>query len=232
MPITPETRDDLATLGSLNYFNTSLIPSVAPAHAPFHRTLIEAVTWLSAPKVIQLSLIVLTTSCHKSRTTLIPSLDKDLCRVRGSCLNELMSLVSDVTDERHALAFDCIQMMMLAEMHFDPTGSWSYHLDAARRLINMQGGSGCAFYKSPALQGMLINYMEVDIMTCITCPARSLNPADVRLQSTYIPLLAHREKKTITTPCFSPIPIFQAIVDINKLRVKTSHSSISPAELC
>lgn len=231
MHITPETRDDLAILGSVNYLNTCLIPEVAPAYAPFHRTLIEVSAWLSAPKVIQLSLVVLTTSCQKSRTTLIPSLDKDLCRVRGNCLNELMSLISDVTDERYALAFDCVQLMMLAEMQLEPTGSWSYHLDAARRLINMQGGSGSVFYKSPALQGMLINYMEVDIMTCITCPARSLNPADVRLQSSYIPLLAHRERKVITTACFSPIPILQAIVDINNLRVKTSHPSIAPAEL-
>lgn len=231
MPITPETRNDLAILGSLNYLNTTLIPEVAPAHAPFHRTLIEVSAWLSAPKVIQLSLVVLTTSCQKSRTTLIPSLDKDLCRVRGNCLNELMSLVSDVTNERYALAFDCIQLMMLAEMQLEPTASWSYHLDAARRLINMQGGSGSVFYKSPSLQGMLINYMEVDIMTCITCPARSLSPGDVRLQSSYIPLLAHREKKTITTACFSPIPIFQATVEINNLRVKTSHPGTSPPEL-
>ncbi|KAM0715202.1 hypothetical protein Q7P37_009667 [Cladosporium fusiforme] len=222
MPTTPETSSELAVLESLNYFNTRLTPEVAPAHPPFQRTLIGTAQWLAAPKVIQLSLVVLTKSCQKSRSTQTPSLDKDLCQVKADCLNELKPLIGNVANERYALAFDCIQLMMLAEMQIEPTGSWSYHLEATRRLIAMQGGVGGLFYQTPALQGMLINYMEIDIITSTTCPVNLLDPDAVSSQSAYITLLAHREKETITTPCFSPISLLQAIVDINNLRVRLS----------
>lgn len=222
MPTTRETSGNLAVLESLSYLNTRLIPEVAPAHPPFERTFIETSSWLAAPKVIQLSLIVLTTSCQKSRTTLAPSLDKGLCQVRANCLNELKDLVSDISNERYGLTFDCIQLMMLAEMQLEPTGSWAYHLEAARRLIEVQGGLGSLFYKRPALRGMLINYMEIDIMATTTCPVRLLKLGDVSAQRNYIPLLAHCEKDTITTACFSPIPLLQSIVDINNFRVNLS----------
>lgn len=231
MPTTPETRSDLAVLESLNYFNTSLVREVAPAHPPFQRTLIEASQWLAAPKAIQQSLVLLTTSCQKSRTTLVPSLDKDLCQVRASCLNELRSLMSDVKHERYAMAFDCIQLMMLAEMQLEPTGPWSYHLEATRRLIQLQGGPTTLFHKTPAIQGMLINFMEIDIMTSTTCPVGLLNPEAISAQNEYIPLLSHSEEDTITTPCFSPIPLLQAIVDINNLRIRLSQPANSPTEL-
>jgi hypothetical protein len=170
---------------------------------------------------MQVSLIVITKAMQQSRTSAAPFTDRSLLRYRGICLTELMALVTEVNFESQAMAFDCIQLVMLAELQLEPTGPWAYHMEATRRLIGLQGGIGSMFYKS-SLRNLLINYMELDILTTTTCNVSLLNARDVNAQSTYIPLLAHREEETITTAGFSPIHLLQAIVDTNKLRLRCS----------
>ena len=169
---------------------------------------------------MQVSLVVITKAMQHSRSFNTSSIDRALLHYRGICLTELMTLVTDVNVENQALAFDCIQLVMLAEMQLEPTGPWAYHLEAARRLVDLQGGLGSMFYKMSSLRNLLINYMEIDILTTTTCNLSLLKARDVDLQSGYVPLLAHLEEETITTACFSPIQLLQAIVDTNKLRLR------------
>lgn len=213
-----------AVLESIHFFNTRFLPEVAPAHAPFKRVHLTAAGWLAAPRVMQVSLVVITKAMQQSRASAAPSIDRTLLRYRGICLTELMALVTEVNFESQAMAFDCIQLVMLAELQLEPAGPWVYHMEATRRLIDLQGGIGSMFYKS-SLRNLLINYMELDILTTTTCNLSLLNERDVNAQSTYIPLLAHREEETITTAGFSPIHLLQAIVDTNKMRLRCSQPS-------
>jgi hypothetical protein len=222
--------EQTAVLESIHFFNTRLLPEIAPAHAPFQRVHIAAAGWLAAPRVMQASLVVITKAMQQSRSSSVPFINHMLLHYRGICLTELMTLVTNVDIGSQALAFDCIQLVMLAEMHLEPAGPWAYHLEAARRLIDLQGGLGSMFYKKSSLRNLLINYMEIDILTTTTCGLSLLNARDVDAQSSYIPLLAHREEETITTACFSPIPLLQAIVDTNKLRFRYSQSSSVPGD--
>lgn len=230
VPPTAETHEQMSILESLHFFNTRLLPEVAPAHAPFQRTLIAAMQWLSAPRVIQLSLLILTKAIQNSRSSAAPFFDKELLHFRGICLAELMALASDAHAECSAMALDSIQLVMLAEMQLEPVGPWAYHLEATRGLINLQGGMASLFYKKPAVRYLLINYMGIDILTTTTCRVNLLEAQNVGLQSSYISLLARREEETITTASFCPLQLLQSIVDINKLRIRRSHLADSLAE--
>jgi hypothetical protein len=70
--------------------------------------------------------------------------------------------------------------------------------------------------------------MEIDILTTTTCSLSLLDSRDVYAQSTYIPLLAHREDETVTTACVSPTQLLQAIVDTSKLRLRCSQPNSNP----
>lgn len=217
--------EQTAVLESIHFFNTRLLPEVAPAHAPFKRVNIAAAGWLRAPRVMQASLVVITKAMQQSRSSSMPHADRTLLQYRGICLTELMTLFTNANIESQAVAFDCIQCVMLAEMQLEPTGPWAYHLEAARRLVDLQGGIGRMFYRKSALRNLLINYIEIDILTTTTCSLSLLNVRDVDAQSAYIPLLAHREEDTITTACLSPIQLLKAIVDTNRLRLRCSQPS-------
>ncbi|GAB7328153.1 hypothetical protein MBLNU13_g00182t1 [Cladosporium sp. NU13] len=230
LPSTIETHEYMAVLESLHFFNNRLLLEITPAHAPFERTLIDVSQWLIAPRVVQLSLIVLTLAVQRSRSCSSPSFDKDVLHYRGTCLTELTALVGDTNVDCQTLAFDCIQLMMLAEMQLEPLGSWSYHLEGTRRLIALQGGLSDLFYQKPALRNLLINYMEVDVLTSATCNVKALDEDSVDAQKDYFSLLGDREAETITTACFMPIPLLQAIAEINKLRMQCSRHNLSPDE--
>jgi len=217
-------------LESLHFFNNRLLLEITPAHAPFERTLIDVSQWLVAPRVVQLSLIVLTLAVQRSRSCSSPSFDKDVLHYRGTCLTELTTLVKNTSMGCQTLAFDCIQLMMLAEMQLEPLGPWAYHLEGTRRLIALQGGLSDLFYQKPAIRNLLINYMEVDVLTSATCNVKVLNEDAVDAQKDYLALLADREKETITTACFMPIPLLQATAEINKLRLRCSQHDLSPGE--
>lgn len=220
----------MAVLESLHFFNSRLLLEITPAHAPFERTLIDVSQWLVAPRVVRLSLIILTLAVQRSRSCSSPSFDKDVLHYRGTCLTELTTLVGDTNVDCQDLAFDCIQLMMLAEMQLEPSGSWSYHLEGTRRMIALQGGLNDLFYQKPALRNLLINYMEIDVLSSATCSAKVLNEDDVDEQKNYFALLADREEETITTACFMPIPLLQSTADINKLRMRCSRHDLSPDE--
>lgn len=230
LPSTVETREYIAMLESLHFFNNRLLLEITPAHAPFERTLIDVSQWLAAPRVVQLSLVVLTLAVQRSRSCSSPSFDKDVLHYRGVCLNELMVLITDTNADCQALAFDCIQLVMLAEMQLEPLGPWSYHLEGTRRLIALQGGLQDVFNRKPALRNLLINYIEVDVLTAATCNAEMLDEAAIDAQKDYFALLADREGETITTACFMPIPLLQATAEINKLRLQCSQHGLSPDE--
>lgn len=217
-------------LESLHFFNNRLLLEITPAHAPFERTLIDVSQWLVAPRVVQLSLIVLTLAVQRSRSSASPSFDKDVLYYRGTCLTELTTLVGGTNVNRQTLAFDCIQLMMLAEMQLEPLGSWSYHLEGTRRLVALQGGLSDLFYQKPALRNLLINYMEVDVLTSATYSVRYLDEDAVSAQKDYFDLLADREEDTITTACFMPITLLQVTAEINKLRMQFSRHNLSPGE--
>lgn len=218
----------MATLESMHFFNNRLLLEITPAHAPFERTLIDVAQWLAAPRALQLSLVVLTLAVQRSRSGFIPSSDKDVLHYRGICLTELTALVSDANANYHALAFDCIQLVMLAEMQLEPLGLWAYHLEATRRLIELQGGLNTLFYRDPMLQNWLISYMQIDVLTSATCGVRDLNEDSIIAQKSYIRLLADREQKSISTACFMPIQLLQSTADVNSLRLKCSERNISP----
>lgn len=230
LPSTVETREYMAMLESLHFFNNRLLLEITPAHAPFERTLIDVSQWLGAPRVAQLSLVVLTLAAQRSRTCSSPSFDKDVLHYRGVCLSELTVLITDANADYQALSFDCIQLVMLAEMQLEPLGPWAYHLEGTRRLIALQGGLQDLFYQKPALRNLLINYMEVDVLTAATCNAETLDEAAIDAQKDYFTLLADREGETITTACFMPIPLLQATAEINKLRLQCSQHDLSPDE--
>lgn len=217
-------------LESLHFFNSRLLLEITPAHAPFERTLIDASQWLVAPRVVQLSLIVLTLAVQRSRSCSSPSFDKDVLHYRGTCLIELTTLVGDTSMDCQTLAFDCIQLMMLAEMQLEPLGYWSYHLEGTRRLVALQGGLSDLFYQKPALRNLLINYMEVDVLTSATCSVRYLDEGAVSAQEDYFDLLTDREEETVTTACFMPIPLLQSTTEINRLRMQCSRHNLSPDE--
>lgn len=220
----------MAMLESLHFFNNRLLLEVTPAHAPFERTLIDVSQWLAAPRVIQLSLIVLTLAVQRSRSCSSPSSDRDVLHYRGVCLKELKALVGEANVDCQTLAFDCIQLTMLAEMQLEPLGPWAYHLEGTRRLIALQGGLGNLFYQKPALRNLLINYMEVDVLTSATCSVKDLDKDAVDAQTDYFALLIDREEETITTACLTPIPLLQATAEINKLRLRCSQHGLSPDE--
>jgi hypothetical protein len=136
----------IAVLESTHFFNTRLLPEVAPAHTPFQRIHIAAAEWLAAPRVMQTSLAIITLSMQQSRSSNMPSTNRTFLHCRGICLTELMTLVTDANVESQTLAFDCIQLVMLAEIQLDPTGSWAYHLEAAGRgtMRSLLGALSCA----------------------------------------------------------------------------------------
>jgi hypothetical protein len=220
----------MAMLESLHFFNNRLLLEITPAHAPFERTLIDVSQWLAAPRVAHLSLIVVTLAVQRSRSCTAPSFDKDFLHYRSVCLTELTALVVDAKIDRQALTFDCIQLVMLADMQLEPSGPWAYHLEGTRRLIKLQGGLSSLFYQRPALQNLLINYMEIDILTSATCSVNALNIDSVDAQQDYYALLSDQEEKTISTACFMPIQLLQSMADTNKLRLQYSKYDLSPAE--
>lgn len=217
-------------LESLHFFNNRLLLEITPAHAPFERTLIDVAQWLAAPRAVQLSLVVMTLAVQRSRSCPVPSFDKDVLHYRGICLNELTILITDTNDDHRTLVFDCIQLVMLAEMQLEPLGPWAYHLEGTRRLIALQGGLQELFYQEPALRDLLINYMEVDVLTSATCGVHALDEDAVDAQKDYFALLNDREEDTITTACFMPIPLLQSIAEINGLRLRCLRHNLSPAE--
>lgn len=220
----------MAMLESLHFFNNRLLLEITPAHAPFERTLIDVAQWLAAPRAVQLSLVVMTLAVQRSRSCPVPSFDKDVLHYRGICLNELTILITDTNDDHRTLVFDCIQLVMLAEMQLEPLGPWAYHLEGTRRLIALQGGLQELFYQEPALRDLLINYMEVDVLTSATCGVHALDEDAVDAQKDYFALLNDREEDTITTACFMPIPLLQSIAEINGLRLRCLRHNLSPAE--
>jgi hypothetical protein len=221
-------REYMAVLESLHFFNNRLLLEITPAHPPFQRNLIEISQWMAAPRVVQLALIVVTLAVQRSRSCSSPSFDKDVMHYRGTCLSELTALVKDVDTDSQVLAFDCIQLVMLADMQLEPLGPWAYHLEGTRRLIELHGGLNSLFYQKPALQNLLINFMEIDILTSATCNVRTLEHDNVAAQKNYIALLADQEEETITTACFTPVPILQLTADVNKLRLQCSQFDLSP----
>jgi hypothetical protein len=225
---TIETREYMAMLESLHFFNNRLLLEITPAHAPFERTLIDVAQWLVAPRVVQLSLVVMTLAVQRSRSCSVPSYDRDVLHYRGICLKELTALITDAHVEYQTLAFDCIQLVMLAEMQLEPLGPWAHHLEGMRRLIALQGGLQNLFYHTPALRNLLINYMEIDVLTSATCGVRALDGGAVDAQKDYFALLSDREEDTITTACFMPIPLLQSIAEINGLRLRCSQHNLSP----
>jgi hypothetical protein len=228
VPSSVGTREYMAVLESLHFFNNRLLLEITPAHLPFQRTLIEVSQWMAAPRVVQLALIVVTLAVQRSRSCASPSSDKDVMHYRGTCLSELTALVKDVDVDSQVLAFDCIQLVMLADMQLEPLGTWAYHLEGTRRLIELQGGLISLFYQKPALQNLLINYMEIDILTSATCSVGTLDHDAVAAQEDYITLLADQEEETITTACFMPVHLLQSTADVNKLRLRCSQCDLSP----
>jgi hypothetical protein len=172
----------------------------------------------------------MTLAVQRSRSCPVPSFDKDVLHYRGICLNELTILITDTNDDHRTLVFDCIQLVMLAEMQLEPLGPWAYHLEGTRRLIALQGGLQELFYQEPALRNLLINYMEVDVLTSATCGVHALDEDAVDAQKDYFALLNDREEDTITTACFMPIPLLQSIAEINGLRLRCLRHNLSPAE--
>jgi hypothetical protein len=109
-------------------------------------------------------------------------------------------------------------------------GPWAYHLEGTRRLIALQGGLDHLFYQKPAFRNLLINYMEIDVLTSATCKVKALDEDAVNAQKDYFALLNDREEDTITTACFMPIPLLQSITEINGLRLRCSQHKFSPDE--
>ena len=107
--------EQTAVLESIHFFNTRLLPEVAPAHAPFKRVNIAAAGWLRAPRVMQASLVVITKAMQQSRSSSMPHANRTLLQYRGICLTELMTLFTNANIESQAVAFDCIQLVMLAD---------------------------------------------------------------------------------------------------------------------
>jgi len=217
-------------LESLHFFNNRLLPEITPAHAPFERTLIDVSQWLAAPRVAHLSLILVTLAVQRSRSCTTPSFDKDVLHYRSVCLTELTGLVVDANIDYQELTFDCIQLVMLADMQLEPSGPWAYHLEGTRRLIELQGGLSSLFYQKPALQNLLINYMEIDVLTSATCNVHALKIDTVKVQQDYHALLLGQEEETINTACFMPIHLLQSMADTNRLRLQCTKHDLSPAE--
>jgi hypothetical protein len=226
---TVETREYMAMLESLHFFNNRLLLEITPAHAPFERTLIDVAQWLAAPRVVQLSLVVMTLAVQRSRSCLSPSFDKDVLHYRGVCLIELTALVADANIVHQAPTLECIQLVMLADMQLEPFGPWAYHLEATRRLIGLQDGL-CSLFQKPALRYLLINFMEIDALTSATCSVDALDADVVDVQKDYHDLMIDREEETITTACFMPLHLFQSIVDINRLRLRCAQRDLLPDE--
>lgn len=202
---------------------------ITPAHAPFERTLIDAAQWLAAPRVVQLSLVVMTLAVQRSRSCPVPSFDKEVLHYRGICLTELTALVADANIVHQVLTLECIQLVMLADMQLEPLGPWAYHLEATRRLIGLQDGL-CGLFQNPALRYLLINFMEIDVLTSATCSVDVLDADVIDAQKDYHALLIDREEETITTACFMPLDLFQSSVDVNRLRLRCSQHDLSPDE--
>ena len=141
-----ELPEQTAVLESMHFFNTRLLPQVVPAHAPFQRVHIATAGWLVDPIVMQASLVVITKAMQQSRSSNMPSTNLMSLHYRGICLTELMTLFTDAKVKSQAMAFDCIQLVVLAEMQLDPTGSWAYHLEAAGRgtMRSLLGALSCA----------------------------------------------------------------------------------------
>jgi hypothetical protein len=139
-------------------------------------------------------------------------------------------MITDTNAHCQALVFDCIQLIMLAEMQLEPLGLWAYHLEGTRRLIALQGGLRELFYQKPAFRNLLINYMEIDVLTAATCDVEALDKDAVDAQEDYFALLANREGETINTACFMPVPLLQATSEINKIRLQCAQYNLSPDE--
>lgn len=60
---------------------------------------------------------------------------------------------------------------------------------------------------------------------------QSVSPRCLDLQSSYIPILAHREEETITTASLCPLQLLQSIVDVNRLRIRCPRPTNSLVEL-
>jgi hypothetical protein len=87
--------EQTAVLESIHFFNARILPEVAPAHALFQQGHVAAAGWLAAPRVMQLSLAVITKAIQQSRSSAATSNDRTLLLYRGNCVTELISLVTD-----------------------------------------------------------------------------------------------------------------------------------------
>ncbi|KAK3716498.1 hypothetical protein LTR37_006394 [Vermiconidia calcicola] len=146
--------------------------------------------------------------------------DPILCRYRGQSILDLKASLPEAVLEPYGIALSGIMLMMGIEILNPVFGqTWSYHLEAARRIIEIRGGMSTSFFGMPWSQNLLINYMWIDIMSCTTCNAPSLNTDTTQAQPDYIPLLVLRQQEVLENGHACPLPILEAIVRITILRL-------------
>ena len=216
MPLDWVDRETLLLIDSIQYFNLNILPDVMPFHGA--RPTFENHEWLELPKVLQHLFIVIVGSTQDTKSSISLVSRTELYHYRGLCLRELRAEIDAPTDESESegIVLGAILLTMLAETQLSATGSYSIHLEAARTIIDSQGGWAACFSSLPEWRCLLINYLTMDILSATTCPASLLN--GVERQAQYIPILPDHEGHIVNDCCPCPQMLLEAIIHFNIFR--------------
>lgn len=217
----PQDGEELVIVDAIRSYNKHVVRHVSPAHHPFRRKEIpEGIDWYIMPKALRHILVVTTRSSRAIKDGIDPISRQDICHYRGLSLHELKQHLPDAAKDYYGLALGCIILLMAADMHPSAEGSWSWHFQAARRIIELRGGLNACLHNIPNLEVPLLNYMIVDILTATACRSALLFPdgTSMKAHSRYLPVLTEWQEDIMASSYPCPHVILQFIVRTNILR--------------
>lgn len=217
-------KDDLHVIESCDFYNNVVVSDIAPAHAPFKRVKIPVDIWRHhVPKMLQHVWIALMKSMQASKAGVDPVTVRELCHYRGSGIKALRESLPEAANDPYGMVLSCVMTMMTADLYTG--GPWTSHLEAARRIMILNGGFKSCFDRIQDLRRLLVNYVVADVFSATMFNSRLIDKACSDMHAEYIEVLQESDYDVFacSRPC--PGPIIQAIARINVLRASLNQVS-------
>ena len=216
----PNDDEGIAVLESIQYYNECLAPNTIPAADPFQRDKIDPALFCQLPQLLQRLLVVTSHTFRAAKDGVDPLSRPTVRRYRALCLTELGEFLPAAVLDPFGIGLASILMLMLSDMQLSYTAAWSYHLEAARKLIALRGGLEKCINDLPSHRRVLANFVVIDILTATTCNPALLQPGSIQAQSSYLPLLPTLEEDIMSSLSPCPPHLLQAISRTSILRTR------------
>lgn len=179
---------------SINYFNTQLVPKVVPGQLPFRRSQLQTAYWEDMPALLRQIMIITAKTGQAVENRNDPLTDSQLCHYRARGLAELKDTIGHAYEDSSGFILGYIILFMISDLQVMRSGSWLYHLEAARKVIAFRGGLPRCFHSLVSARMLIVVWMVVDTFSATMRPAKSLNPEIVETQLGYTGLIKEEEE--------------------------------------